>query len=280
MKSVTLAGVGISLILFSFSVTSLIAQGVFQSTYYGTLHTLVIFIVLGIAADDIFVIVDAWRQSKHIPECEGKINQRLAYTFRRAARATAVTSSTTSVAFLANAFSPMMPIASFGIYAAIIVSVNFFLIIIMYPPMIVWYDKKLEGKWICCGEKPIQVQGEQQEMGKLEKFFDTTWNTFVHKFRWVILIIFFIWTVVAAIFAAQLEPVSEAEEYLPTDHPIQQFFSTSSKQFLGAGQTTINVDLYWGMKGINKEGTSMWNATNIGTLMWQDDFDLSPADAQ
>ena len=68
LESVTLASVGIVLILFSFPFTAIIAQGIFRSTYYGTLHTLVIFIVLGIAADDIFVFVDAWRQSFCIRE--------------------------------------------------------------------------------------------------------------------------------------------------------------------------------------------------------------------
>ena len=38
-------------------------MGIFGNTYYSTLHSLAIFILLGIAADDIFVFVDGWRQS-------------------------------------------------------------------------------------------------------------------------------------------------------------------------------------------------------------------------
>jgi len=61
LESAFLAAMGILMILFSFAVTAIINEGIFRNTYYSSLHTLVIFIVLGIAADDIFVFVDAWR---------------------------------------------------------------------------------------------------------------------------------------------------------------------------------------------------------------------------
>jgi hypothetical protein len=56
-----LAFVGISIIVFSFPMTSCIVNGIFGVTYFGFLHILVVFIVLGIAADDIFVFIDGWR---------------------------------------------------------------------------------------------------------------------------------------------------------------------------------------------------------------------------
>jgi protein dispatched 1 len=67
LRSVFLAINSIFLILFCFPVTALINMGIFQNTYYSTLHSLAIFIVLGIAADDIFVFIDGWRQSATNP---------------------------------------------------------------------------------------------------------------------------------------------------------------------------------------------------------------------
>jgi len=61
LKSFFLAFVGIMIILFSFPFTVLITEGVLRCTFFSSLHTLAIFIVLGIAADDVFVFVDAWR---------------------------------------------------------------------------------------------------------------------------------------------------------------------------------------------------------------------------
>jgi len=140
LRSVFLATMGIFMIISSFPVTAVINAGIFRNTYYSALHSVLIFIVLGIGADDIFVFVDGWRHSATIEEIRDNPNQRLAYSFRRAARATATTSSTTSVAFLANGFCPLMPMKSLGIYAAILIVVNYVLIIIVLPPVMMFYD--------------------------------------------------------------------------------------------------------------------------------------------
>lgn len=61
LRSLFLAVVGITIVLFSFPLTIVICKGIFQVYYISQLHMLMIFIVLGIAADDIFVFIDAWR---------------------------------------------------------------------------------------------------------------------------------------------------------------------------------------------------------------------------
>jgi protein dispatched 1 len=67
---------------------------------------LIIYIVLGIAADDIFVFYDAFQQSAEMDKkAMDTMEKRLTYAFRRAARAMAITSSTTAVAFFANGLS-------------------------------------------------------------------------------------------------------------------------------------------------------------------------------
>lgn len=75
---------------------------------------------------------------------------RMSYAWKRAVRAIAVTSSTTAVAFLANAFSPLMPIKSFGIYAAIIIPSNYLLVIMLFPSAIIFYDKHFDKYVFCC----------------------------------------------------------------------------------------------------------------------------------
>lgn len=94
---------------------------------------MLIFIILGIAADDVFVFIDAWRQSANIPLFKGDKYKRMAYTFRRASRAMLVTSSTTAAAFLANVFSPVMPVKAFGVFAGVLVPMNFFLTVMIMP---------------------------------------------------------------------------------------------------------------------------------------------------
>ena len=57
----------------------------------------------------------------------------MAYAFKRSFKAIAVTSSTTTVAFLANALSDVKPIRAFGIFAAILIPVNFLIVIMIMP---------------------------------------------------------------------------------------------------------------------------------------------------
>jgi protein dispatched 1 len=108
-----------------------------------------VFIVLGIAADDIFVFIDAWRQSEKVaPMFFGDDKKRrMAYAWRRSVRAMAVTSSTTSVAFFANIFSPMMPIKAFGIFAGLIIPINYFLVVTFLPPATIFFEEHIEGRF-------------------------------------------------------------------------------------------------------------------------------------
>ena len=174
--SVFLSFMGMILIILSFGVTAMIYEGAIGVTYYNNLNNLVIFIVLGIAADDFFVFMDAWRQSETFPELrsddpnypENKtIKKRMAYTCRRATRAMFMTSSTTCVAFLANYFSPIMPIKAFGIFAAIIIPINFILVVWIFPALIIFEDKYIKA-WCerCCSRTPKasrRYEGGEQE---------------------------------------------------------------------------------------------------------------------
>lgn len=66
LGSVLLSAVGISIIFLSFPITAVITNGIFQVKYFGSLQIIGIFLVIGIAADDIFVFLDAWKQSAHV----------------------------------------------------------------------------------------------------------------------------------------------------------------------------------------------------------------------
>jgi predicted RND superfamily exporter protein len=285
LQSVFLAAMGILMILFSFPVTAVINEGIIRNTYYSSLHTLVIFIVLGIAADDIFVFVDAWRQSENIKLIRNDIRMRLAYSFRRAARATATTSSTTSVAFLANAFSPIMPIASFGIYAAVIITVNYALIIMVFPPLIIWYENCLKERYCpymkkYTEDKVIDISDDTLEEGRLEQFFGGNWNNMVKTYRYLIVALFLIWTAVAGIFASKLTPLSQEEKFLPESHQIEVIGRIVANEYEGGGIINLDIDVIWGVGGIDKSTVNKWDPSYIGEVIMDSDFDLSPKEAQ
>lgn len=84
------------------------------------MHILAVFIVLGVGADDIFVFTDAWRQSaSEPPHISASLETRMVFTYVRTAHAVFNTSFTTALAFAGTAVSPVMPIAAFGVFAAV-----------------------------------------------------------------------------------------------------------------------------------------------------------------
>ena len=145
LKSKFLAAVGISIIFLSFPLSAVLVQGLGRVSYFGTLQVVAIFLVIGIAADDIFVFIDAWKQSKFVGKevIQGDAKKRMAYSFRRGVRAMTVTSSTTAVAFFSNAFSPIMPIRSFGIFTGVLIPINFFLVVMIMPPAVIYYEHNI-----------------------------------------------------------------------------------------------------------------------------------------
>jgi len=54
------------------------------------------------------------------------------------------TSTTSVVAFLANMMSDLVPVASFGIFVAIVIPVNFLLAVFLLPAEIILWEKYLK----------------------------------------------------------------------------------------------------------------------------------------
>eukprot|EP01059_Diplonema_ambulator_P019353 TRINITY_DN324_c1_g1_i1.p1 TRINITY_DN324_c1_g1~~TRINITY_DN324_c1_g1_i1.p1 ORF type:complete len:509 (+),score=165.85 TRINITY_DN324_c1_g1_i1:107-1633(+) len=117
-----LALMGMGQILLSFPVAYFIYYGIFQQRYFGVFNILSVFIILGIGADDIFVFLDTWEQSSHKFKGLGK---RMAWTWKHAGKAMLVTSLSTLFSFMSNARSQFPAIQTFGLFAAMLVFVNY-----------------------------------------------------------------------------------------------------------------------------------------------------------
>ena len=103
--------------------------------YYSQMHILAIFLVLGVGADDVFVMTDGWKQSvRDVIPVPGetkrqRLERRMTYAYGRTASAVFNTSFTTAMAFVSTAISPIMTISAFGTYAAIAILVNYVMVI-------------------------------------------------------------------------------------------------------------------------------------------------------
>jgi len=288
LKSCFLASVGITLILCSFPFTVVITEGIFQVTYFSSLQVIAIYIVLGIAADDIFVFYDAWRQSKNIaPDIINDTHRRMAYAWRRAVKAMAVTSTTTAVAFFANAFSPLMPIRSFGIFSGVIIPLNYFLVVMMMPSAAIIYEKYKFKAWCCCpcglrSEAEIEENSKPEvgKLGTIEKFFDEKVNKVVHKGRYVIIGLALVWFVVTAIFAVKMGPMTKAEDFIDPDHPIMQPIKIITNEFGVKESAGTPISVYWGVSGINLADGDIWDPTWVNAPIFDTTLDISPTKNQ
>lgn len=107
-------------ILLSWSWAVFVYLFIFQISTFPFLNVLGVYIVLGIGADDVFIYLDAWKQSKKIKAVNATTETRMAWTFSKASTAMLITSLTTAVAFIINASSAVIVYSLCFIYSFIL----------------------------------------------------------------------------------------------------------------------------------------------------------------
>jgi len=80
---------------------------------------------------------------------KNKLVHRMAYTMRKASSAMLITSVTTAASFMATGISPIMPLVSFGIFSALVIVVNYILIITFLPSVYFVYEIHISKRFKC-----------------------------------------------------------------------------------------------------------------------------------
>ena len=127
--------------------------------FFTQLHILAVFIILGVGADDIFawstaaVGADDWPKTDDAHGRRAVLVRRMTFTYRRTASAVFNTSFTTATAFFGTAVSPVMPIAAFGVFAALAIVMNYVLVCTWWPAAVlvheIWFGRA-RGCGCCC----------------------------------------------------------------------------------------------------------------------------------
>ena len=79
--------------------------------------------------------------------------------------------------------------------------------------------------------------------------------------------------------ARKISPLTQREEFVDEDHPIMKTLRTMEDDFVTADNSAIRVAIFWGVKGINKDNTDRWDPSDLGEVIFDDKFDLSPVEA-
>ncbi|XP_013379632.1 uncharacterized protein LOC106151089 [Lingula anatina] len=306
-RSLWITGWAVLTIVTGFCGANLIYRIVADFRYFGFFHILAIYIILGIGADDVFVFYDTWRetaQNKYI-----SLAHRLSDCYRRAAGTMLVTSLTTMAAFLASSVSPLLPIRSFGVFAGIMIGVNYLTVITFLPAVVVIYHIYFKKYCCCCcaakKERPdtntgfdYSVHNNHREKdvysstktGKKKvkenivvRFFSGPFYRFAtHKVaRWIIVVLFLGIFAVGLYFVTTLEAEEEQLSLYRPGTNIANALDREAKAFVPADSDRFaTVYIVWGLKQRDLSECHGSDIDCTGKAVWDNSFDLNTPSAQ
>jgi len=296
-----LATVGLLEIGLSIPVSWFLFTVCFRIKYFSTLNTLALFIVAAIGADDIFIFMDAYRQSA-TPSPEDayileSLESRMSYVYRRTGSAMAITSATTCFAFLSTLSSPLIGMGAFGIFTALVIFIDYVLVMTLFCTAVVIYHNKLENRSCCScfsggccktvNPTPTMIALENSKSNrseggntedKISKFFRTKVSNFIlsPNARLILAVIFLSWLIVASIFSTKLEPTNASDQFLPEDHPLQKSFSILGDEFnFAESDPALEIFFTWGLGDVNRKGVNQLMIPEFaGTPVFLDTFNF------
>jgi len=296
-------------ILVSLPLSLFIYRIVFWIPYFGPMQILVVFIILGIGADDVFVYSDAWHQSvEDVPREAGEawpahLKRRVAYAYSRALEAILNTSFTTAVAFFATATSSIMPISTFGIFAAICVLMNYGLVMICTPAIWIICTPATdeESADVDAAEEALEIEADEAVAtrrglrcgceGRCAECPSVTTSMFeryisvVRRKPAALALVLGTLTagVALAVCASRLTPPKEPEEWFPPEHMLTrtQKLESGNKYETNLAETYPGVSVYWGLDKLKRPNFSRYEPDkHRGDVKFTSPLELYTPDAQ
>ena len=132
----------------SFEVSYFVYTHVFDIHFFPFMNLLVLVILIGIGADNVFIYSKTWalaKQEKNV----GTLEKIVSDTIRHATLSIFVTSLTTAAAFYASYVNHITALACFALFAGTTVIVNFFVVITWIPASLVVYERWLSDCCLC-----------------------------------------------------------------------------------------------------------------------------------
>ena len=81
-------------------------------------------------------------------------------------------------------------------------------------------------------------------------------------------------TLFAAYFARQIEEIPGDQYLLPDNFPLIKGLQIEKNLFDESTILNPHVNIYWGVKGINRENKDKWDPEDLGEIILDDLFEL------
>lgn len=129
-------------LIFSFGLAYFAYKLIFRIPFFSNVNLLVCILLIGVGADDTFVLHHIYYLYKKNTDRIFTIND-VTEAFSNAAVSMFVTSATTAASFYSNYYSDIMVIKSFSIFAGCLMLANYLLVVSWLPASLILFDRHL-----------------------------------------------------------------------------------------------------------------------------------------
>ncbi|CAD5111994.1 DgyrCDS1247 [Dimorphilus gyrociliatus] len=220
--------------------------------FYGPLHSVLPFLLLGIGVDDMFVIIQAW-ESLEEEEKHKSVQEKIGCMLKHAGVSITVTSITDIVAFGVGASTIIPALRSFCIWVCVGVIFTFLFQITLFVACISFDQRRSKSErdaCCCCIRYNDFKPNACSQKSYMNLFFSKIYSKFILSLPVKIIII----VITAALFGLSIWRVTELEQdfdpflFLPTGTYARTFVQKSDKYFPEAG---INSAVYFDSEKLN-----------------------------
>lgn len=302
-RSVFITLMTIIAIISSLIVSYFLYRLVFNFEFFPFMNLTALIILVGIGADDAFVLCDVWNYTK-FDKPHADLSETVRVTLQHAALSMFVTSFTTAAAFYANYVSNITAIRCFGVYAGTAILVNYILMVTWLPAVVVLHERYLPNVFSCSGP-PHQQRAACSRVwaGLCQKFtkclftvsetsrifFEKVLPCIVIKLRYLWLLWFLALTVggayVVCVNPKMKLPSLELAEFqvFRSSHPFERYDAEYKKLFMfervhHGEDLHMPITIIWGVIPVD-DGDPL-NPKNKGKLILDSSFNIASPAAQ
>ncbi|XP_048214107.1 protein dispatched homolog 1 isoform X2 [Perognathus longimembris pacificus] len=288
-------------IISSLIVSYFLYRVVFNFEFFPFMNLTALIILVGIGADDAFVLCDVWNYTK-FDKPHAETSETVSITLQHAALSMFVTSFTTAAAFYANYVSNITAIRCFGVYAGTAILVNYVLMVTWLPAVVVLHERYLlniftcfrkpqqqmydnKSCWTAACQKCHKVLFAISEASRI--FFEKVLPCIVIKFRYLWLFWFLALTVggayIVCINPKMKLPSLELSEFqvFRSSHPFERYDAEYKKLFMfervhHGEELHMPITVIWGVSP--EDSGNPLNPKSKGKLTLDSTFNIaSPA---
>jgi len=270
-----LAGAGLTAIGMTIGFTYGICSAI--GLFYGPMHNIIPFLLLGIGIDDMFVIMQCYDNLSPEEKSSPDIPSRVALTMRRAGVAITVTSITDFMVFAIGATTVLPALRSFCLWCAVGILAVYFYQATFFTAFLALDCRRIAARrnglcpFFVHAEKQEDGEKEEKSSGKMsigQRAFSHLGNAVLSTPGKVLVLVSAAALLGGGIYGTtQLHQEFDATWFLPPTSYLRQWFTANNQYFPSTGERVkiylTGLDLADEMDSLDHLVTSLNNATDI-----------------